>query len=141
MTQMTSCSYCFYWLVDSTIYTDFTMTCQQPNREIFPQCHINPLFSYHTMPYHAPFHTGMNPPSYMLPAVPLYLFAPAQTLMMPLANFPPTAGHALQHFTSEPEQYRPATAPPIHNPSTGEASSTTSADYLPSPLPTTSTST
>ena len=78
---------------------------------------------------HSVSHTGMNPPlaPYSAPA------------SLPLA-----AGHTRQNFTSESEQYHPATAPPIqtiHNPNTGGASSATSADYLPSPLPTTSTST
>ena len=81
--------------------------------------------------HHSVSHTGMNPP-----------LAPARTLMMSPA---PTAGHALQNFfTSEPEQFRPATAPLIqtmYNPNTGGAFLTTSADYLSSPLPTTSTST
>lgn len=36
---------------------------------------------------------------------------PARILMMPPASLPPTAGHALQNFTLEPEQYHPATAP------------------------------
>ena len=52
----------------------------------------------------------------MLPAVPPYRFAPAQTWMMPPSNL--QTDHALQHFNSEPDQYRPATAPPIHNPNT-----------------------
>ena len=105
----------------------YPMAYQQPSREICQYYHINPSFNYHTTPYHAPLHTGMNPPR--------------NIWMMPPANFPPITDHALQYYiTSEPEQYRPATAPPVpmSNPNTGGASSTTSED---SPLPATSTST
>ena len=112
----------------------YPMTYQQPD---FPHYHTNPSFSQNyqsTIPYYSHFHTGLNPTRNTLPAIPPYLFAPAQTGVMLPINLSLAAG-----------QYRPATAPPvpvqtIYNPNTGGAS-TTSADHLPSPLLTTSTST
>ena len=117
------------------------MPYQQQRHDFFPQYHANPSFNY--QPYYYPHfhtHTGMNPPPSMVPAISPYPFAPAQTFMMP-PRFPPTAGH---HFTSEPEQYRPATAPPvqtIYNPNTGGTPSTISVGHSPSPPPITSTAT
>ena len=104
-------------------YQPYPMPYQQQIHANFPQYHVNPSFDYY---YQS-----------MVPGV------PAQTFMMP-PRLPPTTGHSMQHFTSEPEQYRPATAPPtqtIYYPNMGTPS-TTSVRYSPSLLPsTTSTST
>lgn len=99
------------------------------------------FLQYHVNPYYPHFHTGMNPPRNVLPAISPYPTAPARPFVIPPGpRLPPTACHALQHFTLEPEQCRPATVPPIqaiYCPST-RTPSTTSVGHPP-PLPTTST--
>ena len=99
------------------------------------QSHVDPSFNYYCQSYPR-LHAGMNQPHSMFPQYP---FIPPQTFMMP-PRLPLPAGHPMQHFTSEPEQYRSATAPPqtIYYPNTRIPS--TSVGHSP-PLPTTSTST
>ena len=127
----------------------YMMPYQHQSHNILSHHHVNPSYNFYlpTLPQYSHFYPDMNPAQNMLPAIcPYPPSVPTQRFMMP-PRLPQTAGHTMRPFTSELEQYRPATAnaPPvlaIYNPYyTGGTPLITSIGNSPSPLPTTSTST